>query len=186
MTSSGSVYQAQDKPLKEDDPWAKDTGSAYARSKMAAEILANAYRDFFPVICLRPFFVYGIGQKPNMLMPRLIRSVVEGQPIYLDQPNGLTINPIAACDAAAAVLEALAVTHSCAINLAGPEVACLRNLCELIGKLAGRPPVFEEQPGQAVTLVGDTTRMASWLVHPKTGIEAGLERMIPVSCTGRC
>lgn len=181
MTSTGSVYQARPGLLNEESPWAMKTANAYARSKMAAELLANAYREQFPVIILRPFFVYGVGQKPNMLIPRLIRSVVEGGTIYLQGERGLQLNPIAAPEAAAATLAALYLDESTVVNVAGPEVLHLKDLCTAIADLSGVSPRFELREGESPSLVADISKMRELLVTPQVCPMEGLASMIPVN-----
>lgn len=55
--------------------------STYAVSKASAELffkyLAREYK--IPWVILRPFIVYGDGQSPNMFIPQLIRSALNGK-----------------------------------------------------------------------------------------------------------
>ena len=66
----------------------------------------EAYQGEFVVVILRFFFVYGPGQSNEMLIPRLVKSVREGQPIALDGLDGLRINPVYVEDAVRAVVSA--------------------------------------------------------------------------------
>lgn len=62
----------------------------YAQSKVICESLCEGYhRDFnIPIIILRPFNIYGIGQKGNLLIPEIIQQLKHGNTdIYLKDPN---------------------------------------------------------------------------------------------------
>ena len=50
----------------------------YFRSKHSAEVLLGAYRELLATVVLRPFFVYGEGQR-RMLIARLAEQIVAGE-----------------------------------------------------------------------------------------------------------
>jgi nucleoside-diphosphate-sugar epimerase len=58
-----------------------------------SEIIAENYAPYMNIVILRFFFVYGPRQNTTMLIPRLIRSIKEGNPIILQGSNGIRINP---------------------------------------------------------------------------------------------
>ena len=59
--------------------------SYYGVTKLAAEALALSYHDnrLVPATSFRLFSVYGPRERPEKLFPRLIRSIVAGQPFPL-------------------------------------------------------------------------------------------------------
>ncbi len=171
LASTGSVYtEASAQPHREDEPVdVPALASFYAASKMAAELLASGYRPFFPVVILRPFTIYGPGQNPSMLVPRLVDSVRSGKPVQVAGAEGLHVNPIWVDDAARAVASTLRLDESTVVNLAGPEVVSVRQMASWIGDALGVPARFEPvegPPDPAVT--GDTGRMAALLGPPVT------------------
>ena len=95
------------------------------------------------VIILRLFFVYGKMQRPIMLIPRLVANVKNSTSINLKGNNGILLNPIHVSDAVTSFLAALALKGSYKINVAGPEVVSLKQICEMIGEKAGVKPIFE-------------------------------------------
>ena len=80
--STSSVYGAHATDSEEAPP--KPT-SYYGVTKLAAEQLALAYQreQGFPACSLRIFSVYGPRERPEKLYPRLIRSILTGQPFPL-------------------------------------------------------------------------------------------------------
>jgi nucleoside-diphosphate-sugar epimerase len=179
--STGGVYGSSDNPLAESDP-APPQGQTlgfYPATKRAAEILAEAWSPFMNVAILRFFFIYGAGQKRDMLVPRLVDSVSEGRPVTLQGDGGLSINPVHASDAARATAAAAGLERSLTANVAGPEVLSLRDMCDIIGRKIGREPVYEVQtdkkPG---SLVADISTMRAHLHDPAVRFEQGVEDLI--------
>lgn len=183
LTSTGGVYGPGALAAREEDPAGVEaTGpgplALYFASKRAAEELALAAGPDVHVAVLRPFFVYGRGQLPSMLVPRLVRRVLSGAPITLAGPEGLALNPVHVSDLVRALDGALALDGAHVVNVAGPEVLTLRAVGEAIGGALGRPPRFEVGPGTgADRLVGDTTRMAALLGPPGVRFSDGVREV---------
>lgn len=70
-------------PIKESDRI--EPNNPYALSKHLAESLCNFYADYYdvPITIIRPFNIYGKGQKPNFLIPEIIAQVKAGKPIHV-------------------------------------------------------------------------------------------------------
>ncbi|HEX8639928.1 MAG TPA: NAD(P)-dependent oxidoreductase [Allosphingosinicella sp.] len=166
--SSGGVYRRSSRPLTEGSPTEEPSVLGYyAATKLAGEMLAQGYGRSMTIVSLRYFFIYGPGQKRDMLVPRLIDSVRTGAPVSLQGADGIRINPVHAADAAAATAAALDLTDSAAINVAGPEILSLREMGETIGDALGKPPVFEQAEPAAGDLVADTGLMSEALCPPQ-------------------
>ena len=176
--STGGVYAASPDPLTETSPLAEPMGF-YPASKRAAEVLAEAFAPHLHVALLRYFFIYGAGQKREMLIPRLVDSVREGRPVALQGEQGLRINPVHAGDAARATAAAVRLTQSATINVAGPETLSIRAMCETIGTRVGREPVFTHDfDATPPALIADTRRMAELLVAPTQRFEDAIGELI--------
>ncbi|HEY5723638.1 MAG TPA: NAD(P)-dependent oxidoreductase [Allosphingosinicella sp.] len=179
--STGGVYGSGDNPLVEDSP-APPPGQTlgfYPATKRAAEILAEAWSPYLNVAILRFFFIYGAGQKRDMLVPRLIDSVRQGRPVTLQGEDGLSINPIHVSDAAIATAAAAALERSATLNVAGPEVLSLRGMCDIIGRKLGREPAYETQPDRKpADLVADISAMRDLLHDPAVRFEEGVEDLV--------
>jgi UDP-glucose 4-epimerase len=181
QASSGGVYgPAARIGVKEADPLGPDSQLGfYLASKLSAETLLQSYRAHFTTAAiLRPFFIYGPGQRADMLMPRLIESVREEKPIRLQGPDGLRINPVYVDDAAEGFAAALALEGFHVLNLGGPEILSLRAIGEQIAALAGRPARFEAAPGRPSDYAGDTALASALLGAAKTRFAEGIARTL--------
>lgn len=192
FASSGGVCGFRTQPIRETDP--PNPGNFYLSSKYAGECLVNAYRDFFVVANLRYFFVYGEGQR-GMFVPGLVQRVLEGRPVSLAGESGLWINPIHVADAAEATVRALDLVSSDTINIGGSEIASIRSLAELIGRLTDVPPIYRyetptAQTGQWIeashhrkfdppSMVAEIDKMRETLrFNPEMSLEAGVARLV--------
>jgi UDP-glucose 4-epimerase len=180
LASSGGVYPTSNSALKETlDTTTRSTLGFYAGSKLCAEILAEQYVSSLTVVILRFFFVYGPGQPEHMLLPRLVRAVSDGVPLALAGRDGIRINPTYVDDAARAVERAVGLKESQRINVAGPEVASLREIGDTIGEIVGREPVYDVNLAAAPQhLFADVTKMRSLLGAPTTGVREGVSRLV--------
>jgi len=166
LASSGGIYGYGRDPFMEEHP----VGSAgqlgyYLASKHSAELLSESYADHLTVVILRFFFVYGPGQRSDMFIPRLIRSVAEGRTITLGGEDGLSTNPVHVADAVSAVCSALNLEQSHRINVGGPTVLRLRQIGNDIGTALGRTPRYEiasnEEPSDMIADIGKMKRLLS-------------------------
>ena len=175
--SSGGIYGHGEQGFKEDDNVVSPKGPLgfYFSAKQCAELLIENYAACFNVVILRPFFIYGAGQRPAMLVPRLVRSVATGRHVTLSGPEGMHLNPIHVSDAAHAVAATLSLQESHKINVAGPEVLTLKSMCDLIGTSVGRTPRYaievNEHPKH---LVGDIDKMSRLLIRPTVPFSRGV------------
>ncbi len=163
--SSGSVYPALDRAVDEREPFhVPGERTFYPAAKLAAEVLLGPYAALFPLIVLRLFVPYGQGQAPEMLLPRLVNRVGNGEPITLDGDHGLRLNPIAIADVSETLIRCSTLDRSVTMHVAGPQVLTLREIGEAIGVAVGRAPVFEQRAGSlASTIIGDTSLLQSTL-----------------------
>lgn len=70
-------------PIKETDRI--EPNNPYALSKFLAESICTFYATYYdiPVTIIRPFNIYGIGQKSHFLIPEIVSKVTAGQPIQV-------------------------------------------------------------------------------------------------------
>jgi nucleoside-diphosphate-sugar epimerase len=179
--SSGGIYGGRSRgPSHESDLLAVDSPLGfYLGSKLCAEVLLQNYRHFFrTAVILRPFFIYGPGQKREMLVARLIESVREGRPIQLQGKDGLRLNPVFVEDATLAFARALELDGVHVINVAGPDVLTLRGLGVAIGARVGRAPAFESVAGSPADYVATTDGATSKLGLKLTGFADGLKETL--------
>jgi len=151
----------------------------YLCTKLCSENVAESYTPYMNVIVLRVFFVYGPGQRQGMLIPRLVRAVVNGKPIILQGSDGIRINPTYVDDAVAAIKHSVKLVGNHKINVGGPEVLSLREIGETIGQARGRRPNFSVRANSDPRhLVGDIRKMSELLGQPEVRFREGIRRYL--------
>ncbi len=180
LASSGGLYGHGWDPFTEEHPvGAPGRLGYYLASKHCAELLSESYSDRLTVVILRFFFVYGPGQRPDMFVPRMVRSVAEGRPIRLDGADGLHTNPVHVADAVSAIRNALGTEEGHRINIGGPDVLSLRQIAEAIGARLGRAPRYTERPdAEPRHLVADIDKMKRLFGPPSVRFAEGCEDVI--------
>lgn len=178
--SSGGVYGFPEKGVAEDVtiPASGNLGF-YLSSKLCAEILAENYAQFMNVVMLRFFFVYGAGQKRSMLIPRLVDNIRSGKPITLQGQDGIRVNPVHVSDAARAIHSAFDLQGCHKVNVAGPDILSLREICKIIGKKVGVKPIFESNTSAPTgNLIGDVESMQKLLCIPMKHFVDGIDDLL--------
>jgi len=178
--SSGGIYGFGNTGFTEDDEIAAhgDLGF-YIGTKLCSEILVENYFQQFDINIIRFFFVYGPRQRKTMLVPRLIANIQEGKPVQLQGPEGIRVNPIYVEDAAAALIKCMELAGSHKINIGGKEVLSLKQICESIGEIVGKQPVFEiNHNAEPKNIYGDISRMTKLLLEPQTTFSEGIRKML--------
>lgn len=176
LASTGGIYGAHAEPVTEQTPVQLPEGplNYYFSSKYAAEKLAQAYAQSLTVSILRPFFIYGQGQRKSMLLPRLLDNIRQRVPVNLQGDDGIAINPVHVTDVSDVIARCLTDTTSRIINVSGPDIVSIRQLAELMGSKVGRAPLFERVNGEAVNIIADNAIMRTVLNRPLTRIEHGV------------
>lgn len=178
--SSGGVYGSSPCPLTESQALpVSERLNFYLVTKCCAEALVRQYAAFFITTILRPFFVYGVAQRPDMLMPRLIDSVRAGRPITLASSEGIRLNPIYHLDCVEVLERCLTLQESHTLNVAGSEVLTLRQIGAMIGEVVGRQAHFIVTPESPGDVVGDTSKLTSLLHYrPRVAFRQGITRVL--------
>jgi nucleoside-diphosphate-sugar epimerase len=185
FTSSSSVYgNAAVLPTPEDARPAPL--NAYAESKVAAEADVRA-QGGDPVI-VRPFSVYGPGQRPDMAFARWIRALAAGDSLPWHAPPGTARDFTYVDDVAAGIVAALRLGRpGRAYNLSGWRPVPLREVLTLLAD-GRRPEVRELPPSAAEAFVthGCGRRAAAELGYaPRTELAEGLRRQLAAASPRR-
>jgi UDP-glucuronate 4-epimerase len=178
FTSSSSVYgSASVLPTPEDAP--PGPLNAYAESKLAAEAAVLAAGGD-PVV-VRPFTVYGPGQRPDMAFARWIRALGSGRPLPWHAPPGTARDFTYVDDVANGIVAALRHGRAGrAYNLSGWRPVPLR---EALALLAGDgEPMLSDEPSsiaEALVTHGCRRRAAAELGYaPEVELAEGLRRQL--------
>lgn len=180
FASTGGLYEASNSVLTETSTLHQGTklGPYYA-SKYSAEILVQSFSQQFQTTILRPFFIYGKGQKRSMLLPRIFDKVKNREPVLLSGTDGLVFNPVHVRDASAAVCSSVFQPPQKIVNIAGPKIYSLRCVAELFGRFLDTEPEFEfvdsdSESHSVNSLVVDTALMGQALHLPQIRLETSI------------
>ncbi|NUO51867.1 MAG: NAD-dependent epimerase/dehydratase family protein [Polyangiaceae bacterium] len=181
--SSSSVYgDTTDLPMRETSrprPF-----SPYGVTKLAAEHLAELYRENFgvPTVSLRYFTVYGPRQRPDMGFHRFIARLLRGEPLPVYGDGEQTRDFTFIEDIVEANLQSLNEGASGVYNIGGGSRVTLNDVLVLLAELTGQKMEIargDKQAGDVRHTAADTTRAETELGYkPKVGLREGLARQV--------
>lgn len=177
--SSGGIYGHGDQGFTEDDVvGSKGPLGFYFATKQSGEVLVESYAGCFTIIILRFFFVYGSRQRRDMLIPRLVQTIVKNEPVFLHGQEGMRLNPIHATDAAAAIARSFQLKESQKINVAGREVLSMKQIGETIAEHLGCRAQFTYVAGEKPKhLIADIHKMERLLWLPQIRFADGVKEL---------
>jgi UDP-glucose 4-epimerase len=165
--STGGLYGSGKLAFKENSNILPlDELNFHFSSKLSGEVIAQPYSSLMNVIIVRPFFIYGFGQRRSMLIPRLFDSIKAGEEIKIQGQNGIKINPIHVNDAVLALHKAIFLEESNKFNFAGKNIFTIRQICEGIGEYLGIVPKFHHEEVCSEDLIADISLMMNDLHIP--------------------
>ncbi|MEU4526617.1 NAD-dependent epimerase/dehydratase family protein [Micromonospora ureilytica] len=170
IASSSSVYGDRNAgPMREDQ--APAPVSPYAVTKLAAEQLALAYahrpETALTTIALRFFTVYGPGQRPDMLISRIIDAALRGAEIQIYGDGSQRRDFIFVHDVVRAIVAAMDApggNYICNVGT-GSDISVSETIA-LLAKLIGREPITRMEcarPGDVDLTRADSIRAAELL-----------------------
>lgn len=172
LASSSSVFGHCDEPAGEDLPLRPL--SPYARSKALMEQRSREDADRLQVVVVRPFTVYGPGQRPDMLIGRLLSG--ERPALWPFERDFTYVEDVA--DAITAATCAPITASWSAFNLgSGRPVGATALLGELARLTGVRPAVVwgGQRPGEPGRTWADPGRAVATLgFRPGTALADGL------------
>lgn len=181
LASTANVYDASSLPI--DERAAVAPASFYARTRRAAEMLAEPFGEHLDVTVARMFTIYGPGQRQDTLIASLIDRVSSGRAVQVQGARGLLLSPLYLSDAVAALaalIERPAHRGFTVVNVAGAQAIGVEDLACTIGKVVGREPIIERTPGaEPGGWIGNTAALRA-LVNwtPKIDLDRGLRQTI--------
>ncbi|MFZ0772517.1 MAG: NAD(P)-dependent oxidoreductase [Candidatus Sulfotelmatobacter sp.] len=178
-------------PIAEDHPVA--AANPYSHTKILAEDTARFYEQRFglSLLIVRPFNIYGPGQRDSFLIPSIVRQVldpcVEVVRVQDLRPKRdyLYVN-----DAVAFLVDSLRAGAHGVFNLGSGRSASVAEVAELANNAAGlsKPVVSAEEPrpGEIMDVVADTSRAAAELGwQPRTSLADGIVAVVAAERAAR-
>lgn len=170
-------------PVKETDKI--EPNNPYALSKSLAESLCRFYAEHFavPVTIIRPFNIYGPGQKAHFLIPEILAQVKVGKPIHLKDlaPRRDYLYLDDMVDALIRTIDSKPGYHI--YNIGYGSSLSVGEIVEVIQSVAGTslPVVSENAPRQneisdVYADTGKAMRELHW--HPRYSLKEGINTMI--------
>lgn len=184
LASTSSIYGANP-PLP--TPESADSNhplQIYAASKKAAEVMAYTYHHLYGLdtTVLRFFTVYGPAGRPDMVMFRFARWVVEGEPVAItgdgEQMRGFTYLD----DIADGIIRALKPVGYEIINLGGHETITINQLLKHIENLVGKKAnvhYLPRNPADVDANWADVTKARTLLGwEPEVSLDEGISHLV--------
>ena len=183
IASSSTVYGCGASiPFHEDAPLGTPT-SPYGATKRAAELLGLTYFQLHgvPVVCLRPFSVYGPRLRPDLALSIFTQALLARQPLPLYGDGSVRRDYTHVSDICAGLHAALdrddVVGQT--INLGHSEPITMRRVIELLEQALRVTARIEQRPARPEDLpvtFADLTKAEQLLdYHPQVPIEQGIQ-----------
>ncbi len=184
--SSSSVYGVNSHtPWSEDDYVLKPI-SPYASTKISGELLGNVYSHLYGIqfIGLRFFSVYGPRQRPDLVIHKFTKSILEDKPISV-YGNGKTKRDYTYIDdIVSGIISSLNYSGSGyeIINLGNNKPVELFELIQLLERVLVKKAKINKLPEQAgdVSITFADIRKAKKLLkyQPKTSLKDGIKNFV--------
>ena len=184
LASTSSVY-GKDAPLPAPETAeSKMPLQAYAASKVGAEAMAHAYHYLFDidVTVVRYFTVYGPAGRPDMVMFRFVKWLMEGKKLQLNGDGNQTRGFTFLDDIARGTIQALKPVGYEIINLGGHESISMNELITMLEKATGKKAVVEHHEFHKADMLAnhaDVTKAGELLGwEAQVGLEEGIQRLV--------
>lgn len=188
-TSTSECYgSARYTPIDEEHPLQGQ--SPYSASKIAADMMAQAYYSSFdvPVSILRPFNTFGPRQSARAIIPTIVAQLLWGEP-ELRLGNTTPVRDFTyvtdTCDGFLRIAECDEALGK-VVHLGTGRGVTVGELARLLQEITGiRKPILETEErkrpekSEVVTLLSNPNRakeLLGW--EPQVSLEAGLERVV--------
>jgi len=189
---SSYVYgQPQRLPIAEDHPVA--ASNPYSHTKILAEDTAQFYKQHFglSVLIVRPFNIYGPGQRHSFLIPSIVQQVLDPSvAVVRVQDLRPKRDYLDVGDAVAFLVAALAAEAHGVFNVGSGHSASVAEVAQLVNHAAGlcKPVVSAEapRPGEVMDVIADISPAAAELGwRPRTSLADGIAAVVAAERAAR-
>jgi UDP-glucuronate 4-epimerase len=156
LVSSSTVYGCgAEIPFREDARLGVPA-SPYGATKRAAELLGLTYHQLFglPVVCLRPFSVYGPRLRPDLAMSIFTRKIDQGEPLPLFGDGTIRRDFTHVRDICSGLIASLTADNVVGqeINLGQSHPIRMRRLIDMLAEALGKEAVIDQRPARSEDL----------------------------------
>jgi nucleoside-diphosphate-sugar epimerase len=156
----------------------------YAASKKSAEVLCHTYHFMhgLDITIFRYFTVYGPAGRPDMVMFRFVKWIMEGQPVHLygsgDQSRGFTYLD----DIVRGTLLGLQPAGYEIINLGGHEAITINQMIAMLEELTGKKALLQNHPAHRADILANRAdiskakRLLGW--EPQVELVEGMKHLV--------
>jgi nucleoside-diphosphate-sugar epimerase len=178
--SSSSIYGNCSLPMSEEQ--IPHPISPYGVTKLSGENLCYLYAEQYdiPIVSLRYFSIYGTRQRPDMLIHRLLKSLIDDSVVTIFGDGEQTRDYTFIGDAVEANLLALHAAMPFNIfNVGSDSRVSVNSLIKLIGEVTGKIPNINysmKQMGDVRDTYADISKASRVLGYvPRTPLKLGLK-----------
>lgn len=150
LVSSSTVYGLDAAmPFQEDNPLGIPA-SPYGVTKRAAELMGLTYRILHdvPVVCLRPFSVYGPRLRPDLALSIFAKAICQKRPIPLYGDGSVRRDFTHVSDICAGLMSALYADKVVgeAINLGHSDPIQIRSVIQMLEQSLNKTAIIDQRP----------------------------------------
>lgn len=186
LASSSTAYgRGAATPFVEDAPLGIPM-SPYGATKRAAELLGLTYVDLHgvPVVCVRPFSVYGPRLRPDLALTIFTKAILEGRPIPMFGDGSIRRDFTHVSDICSGLMAALVADDVVGevINLGHSEPMEMRQVIATLEAATGRRAAIDwqpEKPGDMPITYADLSKAERLLGYrPVVDFEEGVREFV--------
>ena len=157
----------------------------YAQTKVICEMICEGYhRDFgVKVSIMRPFNVYGVGQKGRLLIPEIISQLKEGKTCILLKASSPRRDYVNVVDVARAIVTCAKSDEPYGIyNVCSGESVSVGEITEIINRNLKTKVEFSfsasDRPSEVDESRGSCERLKALGWKPSIGFEVGIQQIL--------
>jgi UDP-glucose 4-epimerase len=157
----------------------------YAQTKVICEMMCEGYhRDFgVKISILRPFNLYGVGQKGRLLIPEIIGQLKEGKPVIQLKASSPRRDYVNVEDVARGIITcAMSAEDYGVYNVCSGESVSVMEITEIINKYLKHKVHFvfssSDRPNEVDETRGSYERLKSLGWKPNISFENGIKAII--------